>query len=499
MNEGTKIILALLPFIVLLVGFLIFKADALKVSIIVWLAEMIICIVAYDMAFIKSIYASIWGNMTIWNGFLVLWTGQIFGQCFRTTGCLQVLLKALSRVLPTTEGKAITLCSVVGGYLGAFNGFATYPVTIPGLVNLGIDGMRAAIGYLVYFSWSVAFVSLFIGATVAATMTKVPIEQIANVMGLLTIPLVVVSVVGFFKIMNFDMHKQDNKMIMLITIVSNIAAIYIFTQVIPSLYILTLIAGATFSFIGLWLYSKNYDRAMFNEANEPISSVHIWQAFMPLICGSLLVVLFSYPMKSFINSFSFKLSWFGYQSIAINLLNTPGSYVFFTAIFAYIFAVKKTSSFAADFVAASKRSSISLITLFLGGAMVNLMLDTGQITLLAKQMTQWGLLTYVLLESGLTFLAGMAFGQGIPAAALFAKMQLPAADFLKTSAIPLIGISTLVTMGPANPLKPSLLKYVSSLANIAGKDSEMFGIACKWQFAQLIIIALSSVLLLVMF
>lgn len=499
MNEGMKIFLALLPFIVLIIGFLVFKADALKISIVVWVVEIGICILAYDMNFIKSMYASIWGNITIWNGFLVLWTGQIFGQCFRTTGCLQVLLKTLSRVLPTTEGKAVTLCSVVGGYLGAFNGFATYPVTIPGLVNLGIDGMRAAIGYLVYFSWSVAFVSLFIGATVAATMTKVPIEQIANVMGLLTMPLVIVSIIGFFKIMNFDLNKKDNKMIMLITIVSNIAAIYIFTQLIPSLYILTLIAGATFSFIGLWLYSKNYDKSMFQEANEQLSKADICKAFMPLICGSLLVVLFSYPMKSIINSFSFKFAWFGYPPIVVNLLNTPGTYVFFTAIFAYIFAVKKSSSFTADFMAASQRSAISLLTLFLGGAMVNLMLDTGQITLLAKQMTQWGIVTYVLLENGLTFLAGMAFGQGIPAAALFARMQLPAAEFLKVSAVPLIGISTLVTMGPANPLKPSLLKYVSSLANISGKDSEMFSIACKWQFAQLAIIAICSVLLLAIF
>ena len=64
---------------------------------------------------------------------------------------------------------------------------------------------------------------------------------------------------------------------------------------------------------------------------------------------------------------------------------------------------------------ASKRGLPSLITLFLGGAMVNLMLDTGQITLLARHMTQWGSSVYGLLLSGLGFLAGMAFGQGIPA------------------------------------------------------------------------------------
>lgn len=78
--------------------------------------------------------------------------GTDFGQCFRSTGALNMLLNTLDQVLPSKTGKAVTLCSVVGGYLGAFNGFATYPVTIPGLVRQGIDGFRAAVGYLVYFS-----------------------------------------------------------------------------------------------------------------------------------------------------------------------------------------------------------------------------------------------------------------------------------------------------------------------------------------------------------
>ena len=150
----------------------------------------------------------------------------------------------------------MTLCSVVGGYLGAFNGFATYPVTIPGLVRQGIDGFRAAVGYLVYFSWSIAFVSLFIAATIASSVTKLPIEGIVQTMGLLTLPMIIVSVVGFFKILDFDLKNSDNRNIACLTIAANMSAVILFTQIFPRLYILTLIAAATLSFLFLWLYSK---------------------------------------------------------------------------------------------------------------------------------------------------------------------------------------------------------------------------------------------------
>ena len=131
-----------------------------------------------------------------------------------------------------------------------------------------------------------------------------------------------------------------------------------------------------------------------------------------------------------------------------------------------MFPIKKSSTLLKDFAIASKRAAPSLLTLFLGGAMVNLMLDTAQISLLAEQMSQWGANVYGVLLSGLGFLAGMAFGQGIPACAMFSKMQMGAAELINVAPTVLVGIAAMVTMGPANPLKPSLLRYTSSLAGI---------------------------------
>lgn len=496
-KEFLQTIVALLPFIVLLLGFLVFKMNALCLSLYVWFLEIFAVIVFFHMPVEKTLTASIWGNITIWNGFLVLWTGQIFGQCFRSTGALNMLLNTLEQVLPSKTGKAVTLCSVVGGYLGAFNGFATYPVTIPGLVRQGIDGFRAAVGYLVYFSWSIAFVSLFIAATIASSVTKLPIEGIVQTMGLLTLPMIIVSVIGFFKILNFDLKNSDNRNIACLTIVANMSAVILFTQIFPKLYILTLIAAATLSFLFLWLYSKKSKNYTVDSGEEVIINKKLaFKAFLPLIVGSVIVIIFSYPLKFVIAKTAFKLSLWGYAPININLINTPGTYILITALLCYVFAIKKTSTFAADFIIASKRAFPSLVTLFLGGAMVNLMLDTGQITLLARHMAQWGSAVYGLLLSGLGFLAGMAFGQGIPACAMFSKMQLASSKMLHVDASVLVGLAAMITMGPANPLKPSLLQFTSSLANITNRDGDMFNLAFKWQLIQLLIICIMSLFII---
>lgn len=275
------------------------------------------------------------------------------------------------------------------------------------------------------------------------------------------------------------------------------SAVILFTQIFPRLYILTLIAAATLSFLFLWLYSKK-GATYSNTSNdkEIISKKLAFKAFLPLIVGSIIVIIFSYPLKAIMAKTAFKLSLWGYAPVSINLINTPGTYILITALLCYVFAIKKTSTFTADFIIASKRGLPSLITLFLGGAMVNLMLDTGQITLLARHMTQWGSSVYGLLLSGLGFLAGMAFGQGIPACAMFSKMQMASSEMLYVNASVLVGLAAMVTMGPANPLKPSLLQFTSSLANITNRDSDMFNLAFKWQLIQLFIICVMSLFII---
>jgi lactate permease len=178
----------------------------------------------------------------------------------------------------------------------------------------------------------------------------------------------------------------------------------------------------------------------------------------------------------------------------INIFTSAGFFVLVTAFCCYPFRAKEANA-AKDFVIASKRSASSVATLFVGSAMVYLMVDSGQIALLGKALSGGGTAVYAMLNPFLSFLGGMAFGQGLPGVFLFAQMQISVAPELGIPLILLVGIVTVVAMGPPNPLKPALIRYTASLANVNGRDSEIFRITLPWQLLQVVVTAIFSFIL----
>ncbi|WP_433966497.1 hypothetical protein [Tunturiibacter gelidiferens] len=188
--NAIKILLALLPFATLVAGFLVFRLSALMTAILTCAVEFLVVIAYYHLSLVKSIEAALWGNLTMWSVFILLWSGQIFGQTFRATGLIPVLLDSFGSLSPLSDrrGRALTLVTLLSAFVGTFNLYAVYPVAIPALAELGFDGVQAAAGYLIYASWCIPFAALFIGAVIASTATGLPVAEIARASGLLTIP-----------------------------------------------------------------------------------------------------------------------------------------------------------------------------------------------------------------------------------------------------------------------------------------------------------------------
>src|SRR5579862_6864659 len=239
-----QVIVALLPIAALFIAFLAFKLSAFKASLYAWILELAVVLVYYHQPPLKVIEASLWGIITIWSGFLVLYTGQIFGQAYRSTGLLAVLLSSVVSIVPARDkqGQALGLVVVIGGFIGAFNGFAVYPVVIPGLIELGFDAVATITSFLVYFAWPQPFVSLFIVPNISNVASHVPIPDIVRAAGIVAIPCILVSVLGFLKLLGFRLFTARTQFLFWSMSLSNIAAVILFTQVWPQYGILTLIA-----------------------------------------------------------------------------------------------------------------------------------------------------------------------------------------------------------------------------------------------------------------
>ena len=89
----------------------------------------------------------------------------------------------------------------------------------------------------------------------------------------------------------------------------------------------------------------------------------------------------------------------------------------------------------------------------------------------------------------------MAFGQGLPADFLFSRMQVRVAPEIGIPLVLLVGIVTVITMGPTNALKPTQIAYTSSLVNVKGKDGQIFRTCLPWQLLQLLATAILAVIL----
>ena len=505
MKTTLEVIIALLPIAALFIAFLVFKLSAFQASFFAWILELIVVLVYYQQAPLKIIEASLWGIITIWSGFLVLYTGQIFGQAYRSTGLLGVLLSSVGSLVPAhdKQAQALALVVVIGGFIGAFNGFAVYPVAIPGLIELGFDSVAAITSFLVYFAWPQPFVSLFIVPNISNAATHVPIPEIARAAGAAGIPLVFISILGFIKLLGFRFFTARTQFLFWTMSLGNVLALILFTQIWPQYGILTLIGGAAISLMVLYVYgrikvmsaSEAGSAAAAPGAAASYSAGTQLRAYAPLLVGVVIVLATTIPdVKEAVEHLSFGGSAWGYKPISINIFTSAGFFVFLTALACYPFALRR-ANIAKDFWAATLRSRSSLSTLAVGSALVYLLVDTGQIQLLARVLSNRGPAVYAWLSPLMETLGGMAFGQGLPADFLLASMQIPVAPRLGIPLAVLVGIVTVMSEGPPNPLKPTQIAYTQSLANVTGKDGEIFRTTLKWQALSLSAATIGAVIL----
>jgi lactate permease len=477
-------------------------------AILTCAVEFIVVVSYFHMAPVRSVEAALWGNLTMWSVFILLWSGQIFGQTFRATGLIPVLLDSFGSLSPAKDrqGRALTMVTLLSGFVGTFNLYAVYPVAIPALAELGFDGIQAAAGYLIYASWCIPFAALFIGAVIASTATGLPVSEIARASGLLTIPLVFVSVYGTYRILGFRFLERGSQTLFWIVSLSNVAGIVLFTQLWPQYHELTLMAGGLIALPLLALYGRLQQRSVLLgdhapdvPSDSPASiqaagqtspsyaiSMRI-KAYVPLLFAIAYATITHRPaVARALSRFDFQVAAWGFNPVKLNLLSTPAVPLLVAIASCYLVRLKK-ASLLNDVVRGTRHGASSLSTLLFGSATVYLMVATGQIIFLGQVLAKGGRATYEVLDAALIFLGGMTFGQGAPAIFLFSRMQITSAAKLALPLALLVGLVNLVAMGPTNAVKPALIRFAASLVDIKGRDRDIFRIGLYWGIVQIIV------------
>jgi lactate permease len=505
MHTIGETVFALLPFGVLVAGFLVFGLSALMTALWTCIVEFAVVLAYYHTSPVRSIEAGLWGNLTMWSVFLLLWSGQIFGHAFRATGLMSVLLDSFGSIWPAKDkqGRGLTMIALLSGFVGTFNLYAVYSVAIPGLAELGFDGVESASGYLTYASWCIPFAALFIGAEIASAATNIPVSAIAHASGMLAIPLVFVSIFGAFRILRFRFFDWQSQILFWLLSLSNVAGLVLFTQIWPQYHNLTLMSGATIALVSLFFYGRmqQYKEASgsaqtvtgLTASSSSVSSysgLTILRSYAPLLLAMIYAIVILIPaVASRLAHFEMGVAAWGFSRVRVNILTAPAFPIFIAVACCYLFRLKSSNPLK-DFVFGTRHGASSLITLLFGSATVYLMSYTGQIAFLGQVLSRGGKTVYEILESGLIFLGGMTFGQGAPAVFLFSRMQMTPAVRLGLPLVLLVGLVNLVAMGPTNAIKPPLIRFAASLVNLKGRDREIFRIGLFWGLVQIIVVTI---------
>jgi hypothetical protein len=329
---------------------------------------------------------------------------------------------------------------------------------------------------------------MLVGTVVGSTATHVPMSEIVRASGLLDIPLVLVAFYATARILRISLAERRNAGLFAILTASNVAAIVLCTQIFPHAYLLTLVTGGVLS-LGSLLLLKRSEPA--DAATLPAHRGATLAAWAPLVTAIGYATATLVPaVAQGLDRFTLHLTARGFDPVDVNLLATPAAAIAVAIVTAYAVRARR-SNVAADLLAGTRAGASSVLTLVLGSVTVSLMLAAGQIALLGGVLAHAGRVGYELLDPILTFVGGMAFGQGAPAVLMFAQMQIAVASVLHLPLWLLVGTAVLCAIGPTNAVKPPLIRFAASLADVDDADPAIFRIGLHWGLIELAVVTVA--------
>ena len=440
-NTSVKVALALVPFITLFGGLLVFHWGSLKTVVVTCVVEFVIAVLFYKASPLHSVEAALWGNVAVWPTLLITFVAQIFGYCYKRTGLMRVMLDSISGLLPAGErdGRAFALLAPVSGVFSNFEARAAYPVVVPGLVELGYDPVKASAAALVFMTWVMPLQGLMIGAIIANLATHIPIPKIAVAVGQYSIPEVFLCILTLrsWGTKSLDALFSDH------VLDDCVALCRVNSTVHPGLagvlcaepdggrgpeHRLPLCFGAVRRRQvgeGGGSMTAPAPRSLSSAAVTPASDGSpasggspkwsvVLRGWGPLLLGFVYAAFMISPVgKSVLSHFSFKIAAWGFKPVAVNVLDTPSMPVLIGALSAYLFRTQP-SNLVKDFATGLYRGVSPMLTFMFGVGIMYLLVYTKQIDFLGQLMSTGGETLFKLLDSTMVVAGGTIFGSGTP-------------------------------------------------------------------------------------
>lgn len=484
MNLTVLFLLGLCPILWLIVALIGLKWPTWKAAIGSALVAALEAMLIWHLSGMETVTAALEGIlMALWPIVLVIIAAVFTYNLCVKTGAMDVIKQMLTNVTSDRRLLVLLIAWCFGGFMEGMAGFGT-AIAIPA-------GMLAAMGFDPLFSCLVCLLAN--GFPTPWGSIGIPTVTLANLVGLentalsfaqsiqaapfiILIPFIIVILAG-------GKGVKSLKGVWPVALASGI--FFIVPQLIISYFVgaeLAVVVGAVCS-MGITIVmamKKKADPAYEMDLPESrkITGAQAFRAWSPfifififLLCTSKLVP----PVNSWLAQFSSAVQVYSGpdpNTISFVWINTPGVWIFLSAILGAVIQKTSAATFFSVLKATVRQMTPTIITMCSVLATAKIMAYAGMISDIAAFciMVTGSLFTFF--APWLGCLGTFVTGSGTSSGLLFGPVQMDAAEALGMDPYWVVGLNML-GVGVGKMLSPQSIAIALSAVGGAGKDSEL--------------------------
>ncbi len=501
-----KGVLSLLPILWLIVALTGFKMAGHKACVAALVITVVESLFIWKMPVIDCGTSALEGFASaLWPIILVILAAIFTYNLSLKTGAMDVIKRMLTSLSADRRVLILLIGWCFGGFMEGMAGFGT-AVAIPAsmLVGLGMNPIPACLVCMLANAFPTAFGSV-----------GIPTLTLSNVTGLDPVPLAYTTVVQMFPFMilvPFLMvivgggGLKALKGMVGITLVSGIT--FVIPQLIVAKFIgpeLAVIVGCVFSLAFTILMARirknkpipaEYDmRGNQDEQTEPLNAKSTVVAGLPFILIFVLLLLTSKlvpPINSALAQFStsVKISTAADAGMtSFSWINTPGVWIFLSAIIGGIVQKASGKVLWETFVATLKQMAKTIITIMSVMAVAKIMTYCGMIADMATFFVSITGHFYPFVAPIIAALGAFITGSGTSTEVLLGALQSSAAQQIGASQFWLAAANS-TGAGIGKILSPQCIATATAAVGLVGQDSKLLSGIVKWALLELVIACL---------
>ncbi len=528
---GLSALVATIPLLTFFVMLLGVKARAHWSALVALAASILVAVLGFhmpaDLAGLSAVRGGIYGLVICWVILGAIWFYQLT--------VLSGRFEDLRRVFDRLGGgdlriQAILIAFCFGGLLEALAGFgAPVAITATMILALGVKPLKAAITVLLANTAPVAFGAVAVPITTAGDVGGKDAHVIATIVGhqapflAMLVPLILLVILDGMK------GLKDAWLPALIIGVSFAIAQWV-TAATPAFNLTDVVAcivsmGVAVIFLQFWKprgvegVRERYGLPAQAEEKEALPAVRVWMALLPYV---IVVAIFGVAnlhagLKAWLKSFVIKIDIQALSSRLVTAdgkpvkdavysfawMSNPGTLLIISglvvAVIYFFFNEKGRYAFKfpaifTEFGSVVYRMRWSILTIASVLALAYVMNFSGQTIAMGTFLAGLGTV-YAFLAPALGWIGTAVTGSDTSANALFAKLQVSAAENLQHAGIhgatPELMLAANTTGGVVGKMiSPQSLAIAATSVDMEGKESDILKAVLPWSFAMLVVVCI---------